>query len=125
MEHIFYAFAIFAILYEVVNLFNPNRLQEFKRIVSDMSKGEAISDRDNVRFYSIGCSTYMYAVWNIVGLFSSQWVFFLALLGLGIITATVKKAIPSGYVLFTIIDALLSVGLLGVIIINKYHISLI
>lgn len=125
MQHIFYAFAILVILHEVVNLFNPNRLQEFKRIAKDKREGRTLSDEDNIRLVYIGCFALIYAVWNITGLFSSQWIFFLALLGLGILTATVKKAIPTGYVLFTIIDALLSIGLLVALIIDKYHVSLI
>lgn len=126
MEHVFYAFTIIVLLFEIGNLFSPSRIRNVIKIGDDVKKGRLVSDEDGRKVIVFGCFGAVYVLWTITGLFSSQYGFFLVLLVLAFFTGVIKKLVPyKGYTLVIVIDSLLTIGLLIALIIDKYHINLI
>lgn len=109
MGYIFYPFAILAILYEITCVFNPGKIISAKKDVKSKKWDEM---KDNYQVLSVLMP--LYCLWTMVGLFTSQWLLFLVIIGLSLIP---KKDIK----LFIFIDAVLSLFLLLFIVINKFH----
>jgi hypothetical protein len=59
----------------------------------------------------------LYFIWSFVGIFTSQWVLFLLLILLGFIPLKRFKA-------WMKIDAAISIAILMLIILNKYHLHI-
>lgn len=126
MEHLFYSFAIAVIFWELLSVLNPSRLREYSKHSKAKKEGRTLSDQTEHKMVAVGCFALMYLVWNLAGLFGSQWVFFLVLLGLGVFTGLFKKLVPTAIQDFiTVIDALLTIALVVAMIIDKYHFNLI
>lgn len=111
MQHIFYIFAAFAILYEGIVLMNPVKFLRFKEKVR-ITPNELKSDIAK----SWGWCLLFYFLWCFAGLFSSQFPLFLGIF--------LCNLIPKKFVLTVMIDASLSFFLLLFIIINKYHLHI-
>ena len=111
MTHIFYFFAIFALLYELLVLTDTKNASKF---LIDLTNKLKIKEDLATKEEAFSIFMLGYTIWNFIGLFSSQWVLFLILLLLSIFSF--KK-----YPFLLFIDALISFGLILFIILNKYH----
>lgn len=112
MTYIFYLLAILPILFELMVLKNPKKIINFTKSFKKKDNEE----RRDMNKYEIAFVLLQlgYFIWNFIGLFSSQWVLFGCIFILSII--------PKGNYLFVRrIDALLTLGLLFFILINRFH----
>jgi hypothetical protein len=66
-----------------------------------------------------------YAVWTLIGLFSSQWVLFLAILILSIVVGAIAKVFKNRLSLIMRVDAIITVIILVFMFINRFHLHLI
>lgn len=113
MTIIFYILFVFvAVIEEISSLSNPGRVFEMKRKVK-----EYVAKKDSKsRSFPDGVGWQLtYLCLNIIGLFTSQWPFFLLLIILGII-------IPKRWKAIIVLDAVLSLIVVLAIAINKFHI---
>jgi hypothetical protein len=111
MKHVFYFFAIAAITWEAVCFLNPKKVSDFiKRTKESLSNGLSDFSMTQTAFTFL---SFGYLAWTLVGLFSSQWVLFLALMLLGFI--------PKRFVWYRAFDAFVSFVILLFIVLNAYH----
>lgn len=109
---LFYAFAIFPIIWECMIISSPIKMSEK---LQAMKKTKA--DKWNPTQYTAAVFFLCYAIWAILGLLSTQWIVFALVLALSII--------PKGKFVFSRwLDAVLSLPILVFIVINKYHLHL-
>ena len=102
MEHIFYGLALFAFIWELLVLTQAKKIKEF------------LDDKEHESRNVFGCLMFLYIAWTFLGLFSSQWVWFLAII--------VLSMIPKGKIIWLKrVDALITIGLLIGLVITKYH----
>jgi hypothetical protein len=109
MDNVFYFFALFAILFEASVMV---RTKDFFALKQEMLVKGSKNYNDTEKAFAL--LTSFYAIWAILGLFSSQWPGFLALLILSILP---MKRVKMGFY----IDAAVSLLILLFIVINKYH----
>ena len=111
MTSIFYSLGIPAILYEISVIQDPYTLIGFdKRLDEKIKNKEELNKvESNFLFLQMG-----YLVWLIVGLFTFQWYLFLVIL---ILSLLLKK----DSIKLLRLDAIISLILLILITINKYH----
>ena len=109
MKHIFYFIGLLPIIYEMTVVTNPKRVYLFKeRMKAARKLDNFTSSQKSYAILSLG-----YLVWVFVGLFSFNWVAFLALIALSLIH---KK-----YVILMWVDSVITVIILLFIILNSYH----
>lgn len=128
MTHVFYAFAIIVLLWELQGIFRPQRMEKLTELFKKQNKdAESLDVEENVTIVTTCAFALLYGIWSITGLFSSHWPYFLALILMGIVVGAIKKVLPRGGRIFiTLIDAVLSVAVLILLILSKYQgISLI
>jgi len=113
MKDVFYMLAVFPILWELFALVYAKQVHQFATtFIQKMKEGHYPSQREAAfSLYQVG-----YAIWCIVGLFSSQGLLFLAIFILSMIN---KKK-----VLVLRVDAILSLVILQFILINEYHLNI-
>jgi hypothetical protein len=112
MTYLFYFAALAAIVYELTALFNTDKVFAYKETLK-AKNADALNEREI--FVSI--SMLLYFIWSFVGIFTSQWVLFLLLILLGFIPLKRFKA-------WMKIDAAISIAILMLIILNKYHLHI-
>jgi hypothetical protein len=116
MKHVFYFFAIFAILYEAMVLTSPRKFVAAKKDI----KGKKIDDYTTNQIAYV-LFNFFYLAWTMVGLFSTQWMVFVVLLIISTISGlTARFRSP---VLYSI-DALISFSILLFMMINVYHLHI-
>lgn len=109
MTHIFYLFGILAIIWEAVTFRVPSRIINFQNRL----KSKKFTNFDTLlMFFGI-----TYVIWMFVGLLTSQWWSFLALVVLSLIPKGNRKWLIS-------IDGFISLIILLFILINKYHLHI-
>ncbi len=125
----FYVWAVPAILFEIwmmskknydrIIFYNEKTTKEENKAKNYFvkSKAEQLSGPE----CAFSLLVLGYFLWDTVGLFSSQWVFFLALWILSLISIGIRKIKSMNYA-WNVIDSILSIIILFSIIINKYHI---
>lgn len=118
---VFYLFGILALMFELMTVWNPIKVSKFYERLKEAHKKEG----DFKTKYSDTQRTYLrldigYITWTIVGLMSSQWVLFMALFLLGMLTAGLKKLSPA----FRWINAVISAALIAFIMINAYQLHI-
>ena len=117
MKHIFYFLTIFAILWELMVLFNCGKVHNFSKSI--LKKGKKTSgNKSSVNKFTTNENLFIllmlaYTCWLIVGFFTFQWFIFLGLFFISII--------PKKYVWIRWLDALISLITLIFIILNAYH----
>lgn len=110
---LFYFFTIVFILWEFNTLiFTKSYNQFLESSIKRLQTQQVTTDDVVFSFFNLG-----YFVWTILGLFTNQWMFFLLLLVLGIVSATFMKRFKIDSNLSTIlthrrIDAILSIIIL-------------
>jgi hypothetical protein len=109
MNNVFYFFSVLAILYEACVLV---RAGDFYSLKQEMAAKGSKNYNDIEKSFAL--MTSLYAIWAIVGLFSSQWYLFLLLL---IVSLLPIKNSKTGFK----IDSAISLSILLLIVINKYH----
>lgn len=112
MSYIFFSLAIFAIMYELMIVMNTRKVSKF---ITNMKhkKGSEYNKEEKVFAFLLLC----YFIWGMVGLITSQWVLFLAMFIIGIIT-------PNKYIVTRWINAFISFLLLTFMLINKFHLHI-
>ena len=110
MSHIFYILAIFPILWESLSITNPRKVGRF--IKTYRTTDIRTTNQKAYPFFALG-----YALWVILGFFSSQWVLFLAIFMLGYI-------IPKRWVITRLIDGVITMSILIFMLINVYHLHI-
>lgn len=110
MTTIFYFLVVICLVFEIVCLFGA------KRVHAGVKKYRGVTELDKM---SSLCATFIlfhwfYTLLCFVGLMSSQWVCFLALIALSFIPKYRWYA-------WRITDGILSIAILVFIILNKYH----
>lgn len=110
---LFYFFTIVFILWEFNTLiFTKSYNQFLESSIKRLQTQQVTTDDVVFSFFNLG-----YFIWTILGLFTNQWLFFLLLLVLGIVSATFMKRFKIDSNLSTIlihrrIDAILSIIIL-------------
>lgn len=119
LTYLFYIMAVGPIMYEFIVLSKPVKYTAFRReITGKVKKKKKLSDAEN----AFCLCMLIYMIWSIVGVFSSQWLIFIAFFVLSLITSFLvsilnKRVQP----VWIWIDALVSLGLLLFLILNKFH----
>lgn len=108
MVHIFYMFIIAPILWETLVVISPRKVTNFVKDIKPM-----FSNSITPRQKTLGNYMLLYLIWNIIGLFTGQWLFFLIILGLGFI--------PKNNTVLTFMNGFFSLIILIFIILNQYH----
>jgi hypothetical protein len=110
MEHIFYFFGVFAFLFELIKLGDPERVHKFGN--AKYEKGT--KEKEAQVFF--GLLLILYLAWAFIGLFTCQWPFFLSILCLPVFNSIFKNNT------WRRIDSILTIILLLGIVLNKYQI---
>lgn len=120
---LFYFFTIVFILWEFNTLiFTKSYNQFLESSIKRLQTQQVTTDDVVFSFFNLG-----YFIWTILGLFTNQWLSFLLLLVLGLVSATLMKRFKIDSNLSTIlthrrIDAVLSIVILLYIWLNCYPI---
>jgi hypothetical protein len=115
IEYIYYFLAIFALAVEF-SILNGNGAELVIKAKNHINNGGNIKDLpENDKTHSYART--IYTVWSFIGLFTSQWIIFLILFIMGAIPKGENKR-------FYQIDAVISIGLLMFILINKFHLHI-
>jgi hypothetical protein len=142
MVYSFYLCTVFFLVYECLRLGGLN----FAAILDDLTKKAKLEQEENERnknstisppdakiadqitFTLVGMFvvvlTIVYMVWTLLGLFTSQWIFFVALLVLSLVVALVQKVVGKS-TLVSRLDAFITIVLLVFMLINRMHIHMI
>lgn len=113
MTYLFYFPAFIAILWELMyGVLSPKRTHSFVKSF----KGKKFDDLTSSQ-KSVSVCMIFYMIWVLVGLMSSQWVIFIALLLVSIL-------IPKKILIIRWIDSLISLALLIFLILNKFHLHI-
>jgi len=147
--YIFYFFAVFAILWELLRLFGMNSgkilkelLDKFKAEKAENEAAEKAAEGKGLLFQPtpkreatinlglVGCSMtafmFAYWLWLLVGLMSSQWKVFLALIAWSIALSALTKLFKKVSFIVTgiyYLDAVVSLGCLIFIVVNRFHLG--
>jgi hypothetical protein len=115
MQHVFYFFAIFSIIYEILCLSAPKKTHEYAKRLN-LKKGGDISGYD-VLFVGFNLLTL---IWMIAGLMSSQWVSFATLI---VLTFTIGFISKYHWVI-RMLSGIIYLAILVFIVHNKYHLGI-
>ena len=119
MTHIFYIGLIIFIIYEVYSFLNAEKINtrqtEYKDLPKDVNK-EYFLWKNGGFLIKLSLFNMFYFIYVFVGIFSSQWLLFLAILLLSLI--------PKKTVAVRRIDSVLTIIILLFILINKYHLHI-
>jgi len=112
----FYIWSIPAILFELwmINKTFYNKIIDFNKKCKD-EPGKFTGSEWLFTILILG-----YYLWMTIGLFSSQWIFFLGLWILSFISTGLTKFKVIKYI-WNVIDSIISIALIFSIILNKYH----
>lgn len=122
LEFAFYSFGVLAILYETAVLCNTQYFAVLYKNLHERKKenDEARKANGFVRIYSKPMLWYMafdivYFFWTVVGLFTTQWFFFV-----GIRVLSLKMGGHRDKQYYVFLDSLLSITILVLLFLNKY-----
>lgn len=115
MTHVFYIIAALFLIVELLLLVNIKTVHSgVKRLYKLRKEKKKVKLPDlssgMVAYQIVGI---LYLIYAVVGLMSSQWVLFAALI--------VLSFIPKKWILWRYVDSILSIAILVFIILNKYH----
>jgi hypothetical protein len=117
MTHLFYLLVIFFIAFEVVVLFSErtihNAVAALRHQEKEYGKGKVPYEVMNPKLVAYSIVGAFYWIVCLVGLMSSQWVAFVAII--------VLSLVPKRWLWWRYIDTVLSILLLLFIVLNKYH----
>lgn len=82
MTHLFYIMIIAPLLWEIMAVKNPKRVRDFVKRLNN-KKSDELTKRDT----TVSVLMFLYIVWVFVGLFTSQWILFGAI----ILLSTIPK----------------------------------
>lgn len=112
MVHVFYIFAVVAIIWEAMCVYDTKvahtKLTAFRKLKRE--------DKWTSAQGAFAVFNVVYFAWTIVGLLSSQWVLFAALLAISFI--------PRKNIVMFWINAAISLMLLVFMLVNKYHLHI-
>lgn len=109
MEHVFYLIVAFFLFFEIVSLVSVRKIHASVNKYRDLSNAQDMS----ATFATYFVLNAVYYLSCVVGLMSSQWICFIILLALSLIS---KRHIS-----WRIIDGVISILILLFVILNKYH----
>lgn len=117
MTHLFYLLVVFFLAVELVVLLMEHRIHDalvaYKLQEKEFGKGKVPFEKQNPKLVVYSILGMFYWVVCLVGLMSSQWVVFVAIITLAIV--------PKRWLWWRYVDTVLSILLLLFIILNKYH----
>ena len=112
MNYIFFLFAIFAIIWELIAIREPRKVSHFTKQLKLDSKNKKFNElTSNQVAFSV--LMLLYAFWAIAGLFTSQWFIFSVLI--------IFSMIPKKVIWYRIFDSFISLMLLFLMILNEFH----
>lgn len=124
-QYLFYLGLIPIIMYEIIGFTAPTRLCRFMKKFESVKYPEERYAPEQMFFFVFGM---FYWIYNIIGLMSSQWVEFLAILVLACITLLTRKLTKGkGFPILIWIDSFITLVILIFILVNKFslHVNLI
>jgi len=108
MKHLFYFIGLIPLIYEITALINPEQFYSLlKRIKASNTSSLSINQKGFVIL------SFAYLVWVFIGLFTFNWVAFLALFML--------MLMPAKNYIVIFINSFISSFILLFIILNEYH----
>lgn len=117
MTHLFYLLVVFFLAVELSVLLMEHRIHDalavYKLQEKEFGKGKVPFEKKNPKLVVYSILSLFYWAVCLVGLMSSQWVVFVAIIMLGIV--------PKRWLWWRYIDTVLSILLLLFVILNKYH----
>lgn len=118
-EFVFYFMTIVFLWYEFFCITNSAYVLSFV----EKMKSKTITRLSSEESWLILIGS-LYPLWGFIGLFSSQRILFIGLLGLVIIGSYIKKYHNALFVIWFKIDSIISVILLILIVLNKFYFKL-
>lgn len=126
--YLFYGFGILFVMYELKTLLSPIEHLEARDAVKKgfkELKEKRKTDKSaklNGDDTAMSCFMGLYAIWSLVGVFSSQWVLFSGLITLSFLSSLALRVKNQAFrVVIVVLDSVLTLGFLMAIILNKFH----
>ena len=123
MKHVFYFFAIIAILWEIINILQPGRMIKLSKRMVGLKFNDATSSEKTVSFLM-----FFYLIWTLIGLFTFQWPVFLAYMIWSVITGGLRQLTGRNVNALTltlqVIDGIVSLAFMVLVLINAYHLKI-
>jgi len=115
MKYLFYSLAIFPLIWELMCIFELNRVHNFLRGIDEL-KGKKVEEYTTNQILIV-VLMWGYFAWEFVGLFTANWFYFLILLLMGFAPKKNK------YV--KLVDSVLSVIIIIFIVLNAFHFHIV
>lgn len=116
MKNVFYFLAILPIVYEAMNIINPQKFIQLEASFKSSKIDEKIILSPAQKL--LNRFMLFYIIWTFIGLWSSQWPAFLILFIIGLANSIIKLN------WYRRIDAIVSFFLLLFIVLNAYHLQI-
>lgn len=113
---IFYLIGILAITWEFMGITSPIKMHKAFKEMRKIMKSEGGFDSLPSNYKTVSFLMIGYFIWVLVGLFTNNWLIFLALL--------VLSVIPKRWVVQRWIDSVITLALLLFAIINTFHLHI-
>jgi hypothetical protein len=117
MTTLFYLLGVLPFIWELTCVVNPKKNHSFVRLLDNkmneqnLSISQLTETEKNFTILNFG-----YFLWTIIGLFTSNWIIFLAIILLSLLLSSFKK-----YVLVFWVDSLITLTLITLAILNYHH----
>ena len=123
MTHLFYIMVIFCLMIEIITLLNLKGitlgLSKYRRLKKE-NNGDIPRDKISNKFIIYTICSVSYLIICLIGLMSSQWICFLAIIVQSLSVSRLRRK----YIIVGYLDSILSFAILLFILINKYHLHI-
>lgn len=122
LEYLFYGMSLLFILWEIKKFVEPHKVVDFKNKFKESGFVEFdemdFSNNYHKNLFKFSLFHAVYLLWTLIGLFLNQWLIFLTLFLLRFFSDC--ETVSS-----TRVDAILKMGLLIFLILNKFHLVIV
>jgi hypothetical protein len=142
LTYSFYLCGVFFLIYEMLKIGGLNLME----VINDLQRKSETEQKENEELklrnplaepamsnqltfgicgliFAVWC--FAYTAWTAIGLWSSQWVIFLILFVLGLVTALFMKVFSKHKDIIFRIDGVITVFLLIFLFINRFHLNIL
>jgi len=112
MKYLFYLIGIFPILWEMINIFDFEKVYNYKRKLRKIKDSDVLSSDQKLLLIFM----LLYIVWMLIGLFTFNWILFLILF--------LSTLIPKKNKFLMLLDSVISLIILLFIILNAFHFNI-
>lgn len=132
LTHIFYLTAIIPFIFELYCIFNYKRFYSYIdylinniKNLGNINSNSSKEEKEKLKKFALPFTLLfliqiVYYAWVIIGIFSSQYLFFIGIFIISIITNSYREKLKP-YTLYVLIDSISCFSLITLIILNKYY----